>query len=151
MNLSTLFSELSLTGGFSYNVTTGSFNPSTGYMVGLAGFEEGFYFDDFENKDINQYFVKYVRQFCKEESFLGGWVDGNRVYLDVSINIDDLETAIYTGIINDQAAIFDCKNQRAIKLPSPQRSGTMTQNKTYNEMKAKEMTYLIESSKLVTN
>jgi hypothetical protein len=151
MNLSTLFSELSLTGGFSYNVTTGSFNPSTGYMVSLAGFEEQFYFDDFENKDINQYFVKHVRQFCKEESFLGGWVDGNQVYLDVSININDLETAIYTGIINDQAAIFDCANQQTIKLPLPQKSGTMTQNRTYNEMKAREMAYQISLSKLTMN
>ena len=148
MNLSTLFSELSLTGGFSYNATTGSFNPSTGYMVSLAGFEEQFYFDDFENKDIKQYFVRHVKQLCKDESFLGGWVDDNRVYLDVSINIDDLETAIYTGIMNDQLAIFDCANQRAITLPSPQRSGTMTQNKTYNEMKAKQLAFLIETTGL---
>lgn len=148
MNLSTLFSELSLTGGFSYNATTGSFNPSTGYMVSLAGFEEQFYFDDFENKDIKQYFVKHVKQLCKEESFLGGWIDGNQVFLDVSININDLETAIYTGIINDQVAIFDCANQRPIKLPPPQRSGTMTQNRTYNLMKSKQLTYLIESSGL---
>ena len=146
MNLSTLFSELSLTGGFSYNATTGSFNPSTGYMVSLAGFEEQFYFDDFENKDIKQYFVKHVKQLCKEESFLGGWVDDNQVFLDVSINIDDLVTALYTGIINDQAAIYDCANQRAITLPSPQRSGTMTQNRTYNEMKAKQLAFLIETT-----
>lgn len=146
MNLSTLFSELSLTGGFSYNATTGSFNPSTGYMVSLADFEEQFYFDDFENKDIKQYFVKHVKQLCKDESFLGGWVDGNQVFLDVSINIDDLETAIYTGIMNDQVAIFDCANQRVITLPSPQRSGTMTQNRTYNEMKAKQLAFLIETT-----
>ena len=146
MNLSTLFSELSLTGGFSYNATTGSFNPSTGYMVSLAGFEEQFYFDDFENKDIKQYFVRHVKQLCKDESFLGGWVDGNQVCLDVSINIDDLKTAIYTGIMNDQVAIFDCANQRVITLPSPQRSGTMTQNRTYNEMKAKQLAFLIETT-----
>lgn len=148
MNLSTLFSELSLTGGFSYNATTGSFNPSTGYMVSLAGFEEQFYFDDFENKDIKQYFVRHVKQLCKDESFLGGWVDGNQVFLDISINIDDLETAIYTGIMNDQVAIFDCANQRVITLPSPQRSGTMTQNRTYNEMKAKQLAFLIETTGL---
>jgi hypothetical protein len=146
MNLSTLFSELSLTGGFSYNATTGSFNPSTGYMVSLAGFEEQFYFDDFENKDIKQYFVKHVKQLCKEESFLGGWVDDNQVYLDVSINIEDLETAIYTGIMNDQLGIYDCANQRTITLPSPQRSGTMTQNKTYNEMKSKQLAFLIQTT-----
>ena len=146
MNLSILFSELSLTGGFSYNATTGSFNPSAGYMVSLTGFEEQFYFDDFENKDIKQYFVRHVKQLCKDESFLGGWVDGNQVFLDVSINIDDLETAIYTGIMNDQLAIFDCANQRVITLPSPQRSGTMTQNRTYNEMKAKQLAFLIETT-----
>lgn len=146
MNLSTLFSELSLTGGFSYNTTTGESNPTTGYMVSLRDHEQMFYFDDFENKDIKNYFVRHVNVLSDESSFLGGWVNENQVYLDVSINIPNLEDAIYYGIIGGQKAIWDCVNSREIVLPSPQRSGTMTQNKTYNEMKARQLACLIQTT-----
>ena len=146
MSLNNLVHELALAGGFSYNVNTGESNPKTGYMVSLAGYEEQFYFDDFDNRDLKNYFFKHSVQFAKEESFLGGWLTDNVVYLDVSINILDLETAIYVGIINEQVAIYDCENNKTITLPSPQTSGTMTQNKTYNLMKAKQLAYLIETT-----
>jgi hypothetical protein len=148
MNLSTLFSELSLTGGFSYNTTTGESNPTIGYMVSLRDCEQQFYFDDFENKDIKNYFFRYVHSLSDENSFLGGWVHDNKVYLDVSINIPNLEDAIYYGMYNDQDAIWDCANNKEIILPLPQKSGTMTQNKTYNEMKAKQLAYLIQTTGL---
>ena len=146
MSLNNLVHELALAGGFSYNVNTGESNPNTGYMVSLAGYEEQFYFDDFDNRDLKNYFFKHSVQFAKEESFLGGWLTDNVVYLDASINILDLETAIYTGIINEQVAIYDCENNKTITLPSPQTSGTMTQNKTYNLMKAKQLAFLIETT-----
>ena len=143
MNLSNLFHELALNDGFSYNVNTGESNPATGYMVSLNGFEEQFYFDDFENKDIKNYFVKHVNKLSDPSCFFGGWVNGNQVFLDVSINVPDLEQAIYLGITNNQEAIFDCALNTSIIVPSPQRSGTMTQNRTYNLMKAKQLAYLI--------
>lgn len=146
MNLNTLVHELALTGGFSYNVNTGEGNPSTGYMVSLLGFEDQFYFDDFDSKDLKNYFAKYASQLSKEESFLGGYVNDNVVFLDVSIKIDDLEQAIYTGIINEQNAIHDNASNKTIFLPKPQKSGTMTQNRTYNLMKAKQLAYLMEST-----
>jgi len=146
MNLSNLFHELALNDGFSYNVNTGESNPTTGYMVSLNGFEEQFYFDDFENKDIKNYFVKHVNKLSDPSCFFGGWVTNNQIFLDVSINIPDLTTAILYGINGDQQSIFDCANNKTITLPSPQRSGTMTQNKTYNEMKAKQLAFLIETT-----
>jgi hypothetical protein len=147
MNLSTLIHELALTGGFSYNVNTGESNPTTGYMVSVAGCEEQFFYDnDFDNKDLKHYFFRNSEKLSSQEAFLGGWLNENRVYLDVSINIQDLEEAILYGIIGGQKAIWDCVNSREIVLPSPQRSGTMTQNKTYNEMKAKQLAYLIQTT-----
>ena len=146
MNLSNLVHELSLTGGFSYNVTTGESNPTTGYMVSLNGYEEQFYFDDFDNKDLKNYFLKHIDKLNNEQYFLGGWVNDNYVYLDASINIPDLETAILYGINGSQLSIFDCANNKTIELPSPQRSGTMTQNKTYNEIKAKQLAFLVETT-----
>jgi hypothetical protein len=61
-----------------------------------------------------------------------------KVYLDVSVNIPDLETAAYTGMVNNQHSIYDVVNKISLILPSPQRSGTMSQNRTYNARKAKD-------------
>ena len=146
MNLNTLVHELSLTGGFSYNVNTGESNPPTGYMVSLLGFEEQFHFDEFDNKDLKHYFFTNSEQFYRQDVFLGGWVDDNLVYLDVSVNIKNLETAIYTGICNSQKSIYDCANKNYINLPLPQMSGTMSQNRTYNRLKAKQLAFLIETT-----
>ena len=60
MNLSNLVHELALTGGFSYNITTGESNPNTGYMVSLRNCEQQFYFDDFDNKDLKNYVAKHA-------------------------------------------------------------------------------------------
>jgi hypothetical protein len=147
MNLSNLVHELALTGGFSYNITTGESNPNTGYMVSLHNCEQQFYFDDFDNKDLKNYVARHANTLCDEAAFLGGWVNDNVVFLDVSTNIPNLADAIYYGMYNNQLAIYDCANAKDILLPSPQTSGTMTQNKTYNEMKAKEMAYQIGLSK----
>ena len=148
MNLSTLFYELALNNGVSYNINTGESNPTTGYMVSLNGFEETFGFDDFENKDISNYMAKHINKLSDERCFLGGWVNENQVFLDISINLQDLETAILYGINGSQQSIFDCANNKTITLPLPQLSGTMTQNKTYNEMKAKQLAFLIETTKI---
>ena len=146
MNLSNLFYELALNNGFSYNINTGESNPTTGYMVSLSGFEELFYFDDFESKNITNYIAKHINKLSDEQCFLGGWVTENQVFLDVSINLQDLELAILYGINGDQQSIFDCANNKTIELPSPQRSGTMTQNKTYNDMKAKQLAFTIKTT-----
>jgi len=146
MNLNNLVHELALESGFSYNITTGECNPKAGYMVSLLGFEEQYYFDDFDNKDLKNFVAKNAIHLHNDNRFVGGWINDNKVYLDISINVEDLESAVYIGMHNNQKAIFDCANNKAITLPSPQRSGTMTQNKTYNEMKAKQLAFLIETT-----
>jgi len=146
MNLNDLMHELATTGGFTYNITTGEYDVTDGYIVSLKGFEEQLYLDDFENKDISNFIGKHVSFFIKEEYFVGGWVDGNTVYLDVSIKVNDLEEALLLGLTNNQKAIYDAKNKRTIDLPSAQTSGTMTQNKTYNIMKAKQLAFVMETT-----
>jgi len=115
-------------------------------MVSLNGFEEQLYFDDFDNKDLKNFIAKNAIHLHNDNRFVGGWVNDNKVYLDISVSIEDLESAIYIGMHNNQKAIFDCANSKTIILPSPQRSGTMTQNKTYNEIKAKQLAFLVETT-----
>lgn len=147
MNLGKLINELYYEKGFSYNITTGENNPSTGYMVSLNGYEERYFADDdFDNKDLKNFILKNSTQLYKHNRFFGGWIEDNQIFLDVSVNINNLEEAIYTGISNDQKAIYDCTNKAVITLPEPQKSGTMTQNRTYNLMKAKQLAYLMETT-----
>lgn len=145
MNLSNLFYELALEGGFSYNITTGEHNPTTGYMVSLQGHEKTYNSSDFVNNDIKAFVKNNAEHLSNEHRFVGGWADDELVYLDVSVNITNLKNAIYTGMTNNQLSIFDCANKLIINLPSPQRSGTMTQNRTYNEMKATQLAFNIQA------
>jgi hypothetical protein len=138
MNLTNLVDELGLTGGFSYNITTGESTPSNGYMVSLHGYEMVIPSDIFHAKDIRDYVSNNAAQLYREDLFMGGWIKDDKVYLDVSVNILDLETAVYTGMVNNQQSIYDVVNKISLMLPSPQRSGTMSQNRTYNARKAKD-------------
>jgi hypothetical protein len=143
MNLQTFLSEVLKNNGGSYNITTGESNPTDGYMVSLPNREEVFNADDLCATVLREYIIDNADELSSENSFLGLWIDNGMAYLDVSVKYDDLETACYIGIINDQKAIYDNANAVAIHLPTPQRSGTMTQQRTYNYMAAQKAAGLI--------
>lgn len=147
MNLRKLFDELSLTGGFTYNLATGDV-PTNGYMVSLLGYEELYDTSTFKESDLQSFVLKNITKLSSEKEFLGAWVNDKKVFLDVSINIENLERAIYVGIINKQQAIHNCNNGEIIALPSPQTFGTETQNKSYNQMKAKQLAFLLETTEI---
>ena len=143
MNLQTFLSEVLKNNGGSYNITTGESNPTDGYMVSLPNREEVFNADDLCATVLREYIIDNADELSSENSFLGLWIDNSMAYLDVSVKYDDLETACYVGILNDQKAIYDNANAVAIHLPTPQRSGTMTQQRTYNYMAAQKAAGLI--------
>ena len=89
------------------------------------------------NKDVLVDFIhNNIDILSNDKYFLGGWIDKDYLYLDVVEIIEDLRDAIDFGMDNDQLAIFDCKNQEEIRLPKRQKSGTNTQNSTYNKIAA---------------
>lgn len=146
VSLKSILNEIILNGGVSYNITTQEVNPQTGYMVGILGFEEKFDVTKITDQDIKDYIFKNAGEFWGTTRYIGGFLKNNFVYLDISVNIDDLTRACYTGIINKQNYIYDCSNKRTISLPTPQTSGTDKQQKEYNLMKAKQLAYLIETT-----
>ena len=148
MNLRKLRDEIFLEGGVSYNITTGQINPDHGYMVSIRGYEESFNIDEFSDKDIQLYTLKYADVLSDASKYIGGWLDRDnyKVVLDVSINIEDIKYACYVGIINKQNYMYDCSNKNNIPLPSPQANGTETQKKAYAKMKAEQLVYLIETN-----
>ena len=143
MNLQIFLSEVLKNNGGSYNITTGEYNPTDGYMVSLPNNELVIDADDLCAIVLSEYIMTNIEELCSDKSFVGLWIDNGKAYLDVSVKYNDLETACYVGIINDQKAIYDNANAVAIHLPTPQRSGTMTQRRTYNYMAAKKAAGLI--------
>lgn len=146
LNLRTVLEEILLEGGISYNITTGEANPKTGYMVSILGFEKQIDLDKITEQDIKDYALTNANELWGSSRFLGGWKDDNKVVLDISVNIDNVTQAYYTGIINNQKCIYDCSNKRTISLPSPQTSGTEAQKKAYAKMKARQYAFLLETT-----
>lgn len=143
MNLQKFLSEVLKNNGGSYNITTGESNPTNGYMVSLPDNELVMDADDLCATVLSEYIINNADELSSDESFVGVWIDNGKAYLDVSIRYNDLETACYVGILSDQKAIYDNANAVAIHLPTSQRSGTMTQQRTYNYMAAKKAAGLI--------
>jgi len=139
MNLSKLKQELIQNNGFSYNINTGEFNPDYGYFVSIQGFEATFDLSEFEDKNLKQYIYGNCEQLADHDKWLGGWVENDKVYLDVSLKTNLLDRAIYLGILNNQKAIYDAYQNKVINIPSPQRSGTESQKRFYAEQKAQEI------------
>lgn len=144
MNLQKFLSEALRNNGGSYNITTGEYNPTDGYMVSLPNNELVVDVCDLLETDVlSAYIINNANEFSSDKSFVGLWIDNGKAYLDVSIKYNDLEEACYIGIISDQKAIYDNASAVAIHLPTAQRSGTMTQQQTYNYMAAKKAAGLI--------
>jgi hypothetical protein len=112
-------------------------------MVSLPNNELVIDADDLCATVLSEYIINNAEELSSENSFVGLWIDNDKAYIDVSIRYNDIETACYVGILNDQKAIYDNANAVAIHLPTPQRSGTMTQRRTYNYMAAKKAAGLI--------
>jgi hypothetical protein len=143
MNLQTFLSEVLKNNGGSYNITTGESNPTDGYMVSLPNNELVIDANDLCATVLSEYIINNAEELSSNESFVGLWIDNGKAYLDVSVKYNDIEAACYVGILSDQKAIYDNANVVAIHLPTPQRSGTMTQRRTYNYMAAKKAAGLI--------
>jgi hypothetical protein len=132
--------------GFTYNPITGA-QPSSGYMVSLRGYDLSENYQDLlDSLKIEEFIDNYLQtntDKLRDNFYCGAWVDDSSglLFMDVSVNVKDIETACYLGICNDQLAIYDLTNRRSIKLPTPQKSGTETQNNTYNYMTAKKIAH----------
>lgn len=130
-NLVNFFNDVLFNGGASFNITTGEYNPNKGFFVSVQGRETQVKASQFEERDIIEFIEKNHDLLSTSNFFLGGWVENNIVYLDVSEQIFDKRTALTQGINRNQLAIFDASNSSVINLPTKQTSGTTTQQKAY--------------------
>lgn len=124
--------------GASYNPTTGELNPRTGHMVSLKGYEWVIDLTSFGEMTLAGY-VSAVSEHLTPATFIGVWIQGGKVYFDLSEHVESLYDACLKGIMRSQKAIWDCKLEMALNLPSPQTAGTEYQKLSYARQKAQEI------------
>jgi hypothetical protein len=131
--------------GITYNLRTKAIvEDSDGFFVSLMGYDTELICNEelpVTIEDIESYIKRNETILHVPGMYMGIWIDTERdvMCFDASLKINDLERAIYVGIINKQKCIYDAKRGCIIKVPSPQTSGTMTQQKEYNKAKAVEV------------
>jgi len=131
MNLQQFFSETLSNNGASYSILTGELNPTNGYFVSLANKGVTVDLNNFTQKDIVVFISENYDTLSQENHFIGSWISEGIVYLDVTVQVTDKRNALELGYRNGQQAIYDANVGKVIDLPSPQRAGTFTQQRSY--------------------
>ena len=110
--------------GCSFYVGHDDVVPSTGYSVGIAGFETRVAVEDYDKSDVyadckvgdyepifKDIFDKIQKMDLSDDSLcLGCWVHRGVRYLDICSIVDDIGDAMDIGRANNQIAIFDLAN-----------------------------------------
>src|SRR5690606_23161172 len=102
-------------GGVTFN-NHGLLTETKGYMV---GYKEGMTVDkDFFFADTLQMFFNSNQHIIEniENAYIGVWLNKGIWHLDISFHILSKKTAISSGIVGKQLAIYDLKNQEEIFL-----------------------------------
>lgn len=100
-------------GGFTYRRIAGA--PKDGFMVSPypeAEFKEPV--ADFDADDVRRYRREHRALLSRPGHFLGGWRDGDTIYLDISIRSDTVEEAARIAREKKQLAIYDLATGREI-------------------------------------
>ena len=131
MNVNKFIQLLKNNSGVSYNMITKEYNPNKGFFVSLPNLETKVSLQSLSVDDIVTFINKHRSLLQDKTKFIGGWIDNEVVYLDISEQIFDKREALERGYKHNQLAIYDANKGEVIDLPTPQRSGTITQQKAY--------------------
>jgi len=106
---------IATSGGFSVQPVTGEV-PGSGFMVAIfKGVERVVTRAEFSGQLVADFVGQHAALFqAAENAFLGGWLDGGQVYLDVSVNVPTLEAALELGREHDQLAVYDVASGTSI-------------------------------------
>ena len=105
-------------GGASYNIIYGKpLDIDYGYMI---SFMDLITINTSVIKDDDK-IVAVVDEMLRNiafvvDDYLGGWMDGDKLYIDMSTWIHDKDKAISMGVNLNQKAIYDIKNDESIYL-----------------------------------
>lgn len=138
---SSILERVKANGGLSVNMVDGS-EPTSGYMVakgsqyGSIASADDFYDPVKGPKILAEYMKKNKSDLATGKNYLGLWhntADG-QVYLDISENIQDVDTARTLGAKRDQISIWDVANFAEIET-----GGTGNVGKTRGSQTARHL------------
>ncbi|UFQ16451.1 MULTISPECIES: hypothetical protein [Streptomyces] len=113
--LESLYADILSSGGMTYRPGTPA--PVAGYMVSVAGAERMLPVARFTPTALEQYMSDYrARMKTTDALYYGAWIDGDYVYLDVSVNVQGRAEAEAMGRLESQLAIYDVTNAEVISL-----------------------------------
>lgn len=116
MNLQQFVQYAQENGGGSLHLPSGNINPTRGYMVSIKGAESKM---SLSLDNAIFFCTKHIERLMlsgNKDTYFGMWLKDGTWYYDVSINMDDEETAIAFGKANEQIAIWDCAKGDEIVL-----------------------------------
>lgn len=85
--------------------------PTTGFAVALPGHEYIVPLSAFGPDVLRAYLSDHAVALSAPDHYLGAWVDGDEVYLDVTAIYVDRELAMTSARASDQLAIYDLTTQ----------------------------------------
>jgi hypothetical protein len=109
-------------GGATFNLVTGT-SPTTGFVVSERGFE--LKLELFGSEVVREILINgIVKDFVKEngmelnnpENFLGGWIDGEELFLDISRVYDNEHDALRIAVENGQRAYYHIDTDKTTEL-----------------------------------
>lgn len=110
-----LINSLISNGGFTYSIN-GQPTPCKGYAVSIQGREQVYNLSTANAGLILSYIAANSDKLKTDQYFFGAWIDGKRLYLDVSTVILDQENALKFGRDNRQLAIYAIERGETIRL-----------------------------------
>ena len=112
-------------GGFTFVSTPGD-GPNSGFMVSVAD-EKRVSIDESRNPDdVRDFMQANSSLLSKPNHYVGGWVEGGELCMDVSINVPSEEEAREIGEANNQDGIFDLNTGQTIMLKQGRRATRKT-------------------------
>lgn len=99
-----------------FSLSAAGEKPTAGFMVSLVGHEKQIDADTLSVFDIEQYLEEHANELTSG-AFLGAWFDIEKtglMYLDISVNVPDKETALNIGRENKQLAVFDLQTRESV-------------------------------------
>ena len=118
----TIFDTIVTNAGGTFSFTGEPVSFPNGYAVSLAGFEtvtplEGLSASNFVN--LANDLVRKVEGLADPSThFIGAWIDGGNLYIDLSVHVQDKDSALVKAAKADQLAIWDFENSESVTVPT---------------------------------
>jgi len=98
--------------GVTLNFNGGIENKKKGYYISIS---------NISGRSLNNLISKtlFIRKTAFKETknlFLGGWSDGKKYFLDLTLYIENKQRALYLGRLFNQQAIFNINKMECINL-----------------------------------